>query len=290
METHERHAILMTAYKSAGQILDVINYLGRDFVFYIHVDKKSAMDLSLIGDIENVQIFKHFKVNWGSVNHLKSILFLSKEVLADRKNGYFHLITGQDFPAKSPAYFLNQLDTSKDYLEHFEMPAAHWLDGGGMNRLEYYNPYEVFDYRTILGKVLIKSVVTSQKMLGIKRRIPYGVFRKLNGGSTYWSLTRKSLQYVVDFTKVNRLAMVGMRFTFAAEEIYFQTVLMNSEYAGKIVNDNLRYVDWSPDRDGNPAILDNSDYDKIRSSRKIFARKFHEHRSRELKEALIKIQ
>jgi hypothetical protein len=41
-----RQAILITAYKNEKQIYDIINYFGKDFEFYIHVDKKSSMNLS----------------------------------------------------------------------------------------------------------------------------------------------------------------------------------------------------------------------------------------------------
>ncbi|MDR2683370.1 MAG: hypothetical protein LBB64_05820, partial [Dysgonamonadaceae bacterium] len=71
------------------------------------------------------------------------------------------------------------------------------------------------------------------------------------------------------------------------EEIYFQTVLLNSEYAKNIVNDNLRYVSWKNAREESPAFLDNDDYEEIKMSNKLFARKFHEKHSEELKRRLM---
>jgi hypothetical protein len=50
----------------------------------------------------------------------------------------------------------------------------------------------------------------------------------------------------------------------------------------------LRYIDWVTRRGGSPAFLDNTDYEKIIISNKIFARKFHEKYSEELKMNLIK--
>ena len=61
------------------------------------------------------------------------------------------------------------------------------------------------------------------------------------------------------------------------EEMYAQQVLMNSPYRDRIVNDNLRYVDWNPRHGHQPAILDESDFDRLMDGAfehdPIFARK-----------------
>lgn len=49
--------------------------------------------------------------------------------------------------------------------------------------------------------------------------------------------------------------------TTCAEEIYFQTVLMNSRLKGTIINNNLRYIDWS--NKNPPKILQDIDFEKI---------------------------
>jgi hypothetical protein len=162
-------------------------------------------------------------------------------------------------------------------LSYFELPAKCWEnENGGMDRIEYYQPYEIFDYKKNIGKIIIKIFVKIQMMFKIKRKIQFDISGKLYGGSTYWSLTRDSLQYVINFTDNNKKLEKSMGFTFCLEEIYFQTILMNSEYSNNIINDNLRYIDWDSGRGGYPAFLDYTDYDKIKSSNKIFARKFHE--------------
>jgi Core-2/I-Branching enzyme len=57
------------------------------------------------------------------------------------------------------------------------------------------------------------------------------------------------------------------------EEIFFQTVLMNSPFKNQIENDNLRYIIWqSPSR--HPEILRKSDFSGCINSKKLFARKF----------------
>jgi hypothetical protein len=58
------------------------------------------------------------------------------------------------------------------------------------------------------------------------------------------------------------------------DELFFQTIIMNSELRGSIENDNLRFLDWS--RDPRPAVLVQKDLPALLSSHKLFARKFDE--------------
>ena len=64
-----------------------------------------------------------------------------------------------------------------------------------------------------------------------------------------------------------------LKFTWGSDEFIIPTILMNSPYQNKIINENYRYIDWS---EGNvsPKTLTIGDYDKIINSDDLFARKF----------------
>ena len=57
-------------------------------------------------------------------------------------------------------------------------------------------------------------------------------------------------------------------------------ILLNSQYADSVVNDNLRYIDWT--RGPRPAVLDAGDLPALRASPKLFARKFDVHHDPEV--------
>ena len=282
-----KQAILITAYKNIEQVIDIIDYFDNRFDFYIHFDKRSALDLSPLQRFPEKKVFvcNTYPVYWGGVNHLKAILLLAGEALKNPENIFFHLVTGEDFPCKPLSFFWENVDCTKDYIDAHPMPTQMWPGNGGMDRLDYYNFYDLFNAKKI-DKV-IHGLVRLQKLLKMKRSYPLG-FPKLYGGSTYWSLSRKTLQYAVEYTKSNKAFLDRMKFTFCPEELYFQTILMNSPFTSNVVNDNLRYIDWVSGRGGKPAFLDKSDYEKIIASNKLFARKFHETGSQELKQLLIK--
>jgi len=74
--------ILMHEYTDLQRIL--IDHLSRDFDLYIHVDKKTKIDIDLIRK-QNVYVFKRFKVYWGSLNQIRAtILLLSQSVIIFR--------------------------------------------------------------------------------------------------------------------------------------------------------------------------------------------------------------
>ncbi len=56
------------------------------------------------------------------------------------------------------------------------------------------------------------------------------------------------------------------------EEIFFQTVLLNSSLKSRLRNDSLRYIVWSTSR--HPAILRKQDFERFMETDKMFARKF----------------
>jgi len=272
-----KQAILITAYKDFGQLIELIKIFNKNFNFYIHIDKKSKINNDLLQglvDISNVEyVSRKYKVNWGGLNHLKAIILLSVEALKNGENINFHMITGQDFPVKTNEYFIDFFDNSKDnlnYLEYFKLPTTRWAKGG-MDRLEYYNAYDLFNAKSYWGEKCINKILSIQYKMNFKRKVDISL--ELYGGSTYWTLHRDVLQHAIVFTNKNPFFFKQFRFTFCAEEVYFQTIIMNSAYASDIVNDNLRFIDWDTGRRGTPAFLDETDYDILFQSNKLFARK-----------------
>ncbi|NMH88174.1 beta-1,6-N-acetylglucosaminyltransferase [Flavivirga algicola] len=285
-----------SAYKNFEHLADIIGFFDEGFEFYIHVDKKSKVPKAVLEKIrerKNVKILSQkYRVNWGGLNHLKSALFLADKALKESDNQYFHLISGQDFPIKNMSQFKTITNSSilKDYLEYFELPTENWAnENGGFDRIQYYHLLD-----TLNAKKHIKRLwwfVRLQKKFSFKRTIKSKV-PKLYGGSTWWSLSRETLQYVIDYTDKRPYLIKRLKYTFCPEEIYFQTVIMNSDFAKKVINDNLRYIDWENNRIGkynaSPAVLSIADFEKIIVSEKLFARKFEAPISDNLKAKLLK--
>ena len=282
-----KQAILITAYKDVQQLLELVQFFPEgQFSVYIHFDRKSTVDFREVEALvpDRVQLLsRKYKVNWGGRNHLLAILHLAEEAMKDQENTFFHLITGQDFPIQPVSYFTEQLDLSNNYLQHVPYPVSY-LTNGARDWFELFHLYDLVN-----GKQYAKwnkRLLNLQRKLGVRRSTD-GYFTQLYYGSTYWSLTRATLESVIDFTKSHPAFLRRMRATFCAEELYIPSVMMNSVHSGSVVNDNLRYIDWGTFKSGSPRTLDLSDADAVLKSGKLFARKFESGLSDLLREKII---
>lgn len=283
-----KQAILITAYQDFDNLTEIINFFPIEkFNFYIHIDKKSKIDNFLLSklNLSNVFIYSHFKVYWGGISHLKAILHLCNKAIENENNSYFHLISGQDFPVKKISHFDSFTNSKINYLENFTLPNSDWKEGG-LDRIELFNFFDFINGKKY-NKLLYK-INKLQRIFKIKRKIEAHL-PPFFGGATWWSLSKEALNYIVGYTKENPALINRLKYSFCSEEIYFQTILMNSDFRNKVVNDNLRYIDWVSNRGGYPAFLDDTDYEKILTSTSLFARKLNNTSSKNLKEKIKEI-
>ena len=273
-----KQAILITAYKNFLHLEEIIKCFDTNFELYIHLDKKSEIsdiELTNLRKYDSVKLLEQkYKVNWGGFNHLKSILYLIEHALKNPDNHYFHLITGHDFPIKKASYFVDFFTNNNyEYIDYVTIPRIGGADNGNMDRIEYYNFYDLWDFKIHQQYEKIKLAIKLQKRLGFKRTIA-AKMPKLYGGSTYWSLSRECVSYVLEFTQKNKFVLNRFKYTLCAEEFYFQTIIMNSGFATKVANENLRHIDWVARNGNNPAVLDETDFEILKETNAVFARKF----------------
>ncbi|SHG25394.1 beta-1,6-N-acetylglucosaminyltransferase [Dysgonomonas macrotermitis] len=271
-------SVLITAYKNIQHLEEIIDFFDDNFNIYIHIDKKSVIPSGAIDELYkkgNVKyISRKYKINWGGLNHLLAILDITRQAFDNNENQYFHLITGHDYPIKPKEEFdiFYQKNKGLNFMEYHQLPYEPWPEQG-MDRLSRYNMYDLIDGRSGKNEILLKRFSKLQKLLGIKRSFRKD-FPQQHGGSTYWSLSRESIGYTFSYLKENPWFLKRFKYTFCAEEIFFQTILMNSPLKDKIINNNMRFIVWE-NRNGNfPANLDLTDYNNIQNTEALFARKF----------------
>ena len=191
---------------------------------------------------------------------IKGLRFLEKQGI---DYDYVFLLTGQDYPLKSPAEISTFLENNpgKSFLDHFPLPSPVWTDGG-MDRLSYlwfHSPRR------------IRKVPRDRFPLLCQREIPYGLAPW--GGSGYWTLYREHADYVVQFIRSHPKYERFFRRSHVPDEIFFQTILLSSPYQVDLVNDDIRYIDWSDPREA-PKVLVKDDWENLEKSKDLFARKF----------------
>ena len=262
-------AYIISAYRLPDQLIRLVRKLDRkSSSFFIHVDKKtdSAIFRRLSGALsaENVYFLSRHRCDYGGFGHVRAtIKGIVELVRNDLPFDYTVLLTGQDYPIKSNAQiseFFAQHD-GQSFLEYFPLPHADWKEGG-MERLESRH------YR-ILGR---QFRLHRRGGSTFKKCFPP---LRLFGGSAYWCLSRECSEYVYRFLTEQTAYRRFFKHVDVPDEIFFQTIVLNSPFRGRVVNDDLRFLEWrNPAVAGGPAVLGVQDFAKIAASPKLFARKF----------------
>jgi hypothetical protein len=93
------------------------------------------------------------------------------------------------------------------------------------------------------------------------------------GKSQWFTITIEHIEYIVNFLDSNSNIKRFFALTWGSDEILFQSILFSSQYRDQMINNNLRYIDWS-EGSASPKILTMSDVEHLKDSGKFFARKF----------------
>lgn len=272
-----KHALIVLAHGNIPDLLDVLDQFGPRCQAYVHLDRKARVtkaDLALLKASPSVYfVSRRYTVNWGGLNIVKAILLLVREALKDNEVAYLHMITGTDRiivpPHAFDAFFTR--NAGKEYLLHFALPTSYWPNGG-LDRLELYDPIDVFNVRSPWGKRARNFLLHIQQRLGIERKIPAS-FPPLFGGSMSWSLTYDLLKHVIAELDRRPAFLKRFAFTYCPDEIALQSIIMASPFAANVENNNLRYIDWSRKKNAEPYVLDLENWDAMVASGMLFARK-----------------
>ena len=101
----------------------------------------------------------------------------------------------------------------------------------------------------------------------------------------FWMLSPEVAMHVVEKVESDKQLINFFSLCWGSDEFVFQTILMNSIYRDRIVNENFRYIDWSLGG-ANPKILDENDFSAIEKSNMLFARKVEKTKSAKLLEMI----
>lgn len=256
-------AYIVSAYKNLEQVARLAERLVTErSVVYVHVDKKTddAAYRRLERTLEStsrLRLLERHVCHWGGFGHVRATL-KGLEALLASGDDFEHvvLLTGQDYPIKPivqiERFFAGHRGTS--FMAHSQLPSPWWSPRGGLDRIEYRH----WRWRD------------RHVRLPWKRRFPADV--KPHGGGAYWNLSRLCVEHVMRFVESRPDVVDFFRHVDIPDEVFFQTVIMSSDLAGSVVNDNLRYIDWT--RGPRPALLEARDLPALRASPKLFARKF----------------
>jgi hypothetical protein len=262
-------AYLIRAHHRPSQLARLVRRLDHDGVsFYIHVSARTSRETygamrDALRDAPNVHWTPRVKTYYGGFSLVKAILVgIGNIAMTEPLPAYTILLSGQDYPLKPPeaiASFLSR-HAGKSFIEHFPLPSQRdWrAENGGLDRIRYWH-FEQIAYRTRQLRIPL-----------LRRSFPRGF--QPYGGSAWCALTAECLRYVIDFVTHNKSFVRFFKHVFIPDEVFLQTIILNSPLRDAVVNDVLHYLEWPGG--AHPATFGAEDLPKLIASGKLFARKF----------------
>lgn len=284
-----KQAIILLIHKDIKQVEKLVNYFQSKCDIFIHVDRKSGITDTDLNNLKTmpgvIDVYRKYNIHWGGFSILKTEMFMLKRAIEYSDFNYVHLLSGQDYPIKPLSFFLNKFDNEyEDYIACSHMPNPN-ADENTFRRFQFYFFLDWFKPKTEEEIEYMWELTRKQEKCGIRRQI-FRPFLHLYFGSCWFSLTRKSIMALLNYTNRNPTFYRKMRFTFAPEEIYINTVLVNIDYPQKnLSNSNFRYIEWPKAGANHPKILKEENFEGLAKTDAFFARKV----DREASSALLEL-
>ena len=260
-------AHLILAHTNVAQLARLIARLVCDKAdIYIHLDAKRSLSQFIeLASMPNVFfIKKRTVVTWCAYSMVQATLRSLKEIVASKKNySHINLLSGQDYPLKKAEeitdfYIANE---GKSFMKFFNIQEGWKQAQPRLDRYDLSNFNFPFKYKAeyLINKILPKKLLPDNM-------IPYGM-------SQWLTLTPEHAIYVIEYLENNKKLERFFYLTWGADEMIFQTILLNSKYADSVINNYYRYIKFVKGA-SRPLILTLKDADDMLNSGKYYARKF----------------
>ncbi len=276
-----KQVFLIAAHKDAGQLNALIQQLrDPDFLVYVHLDRKSAIDP---GDLHpNARLVEErVDVRWGGFSQVQATLNSLRQILLEQAAfDKVIFLSAQDFPLLPNALLKRELARVRER----ELIETTPIGPDGWNVAFRYQ----FFYREGGGRLARLGCGLANALLRVtrqRRRMPDGLAP--HGGSSWWALSRGCVAEVLRLAQAHPRFLRLCRSAQCPDELFFQTLVMHSPYAPRVLSDNYRYVQWPAQGARNPKVLDSADFERIRASNAHFCRKLDSEASAELMQRLV---
>lgn len=281
-----RIAYLIVAHEYPQLLARVVSRLqGPRSSVFVHLDRR-IRSAPFKRALENTDVrwVRRVRSSWGTFGQVRASLLLLREALAtDPQASTFALLSGVDYPLRSGEELARFFDARPgvSFISCHRLPWDAWGEDGGLDRLTHWHFSSPHSPRTYVEYPATapsgrRPVRTAHRLCAMTlprtRSLPCDV--TLYGGSSWWNLTRDACETILGRIRSSPGFLRRFWFTRSADEIFYQTLVMNSN-AGKIESDDLRCAFWDGRRGQHPATVTVDDFQEIEASGKLFVRKVH---------------
>jgi hypothetical protein rflaF_17784 len=266
-------AFLMQCHKNPKQINLLLKALKHPQVdVFIHVDSKNENIREDIEKNDGVYLLPKkdcVDVQWAQFSQVKATLNLLNAAISRGGYSHYFLISGQDFPIKSIGEIVKFLSERKD---------ENFIDCALIKRFEKRN--DIYFPRMVIGRriwqKILKGILVystggwNQTFSIIKRLKPANV--QYYFGSQWWCLNDAMVKWIYNFLENYPEYIKLFKHSLCPDECFFQTLVMNSPFANT-TKPYLHYIKWEKGK-SSPKTLTTIDYEELKKTEKLIARRF----------------
>ena len=269
-----RIAFILLCHKDPDAIIDQAERLTAvgDYMS-IHFDARARPEhyrkiRAALDDNPNVTFARRrIKCGWGEWSLVQATLHaIEAAVDAFPRATHFYMLSGDCMAIKSAEFAHELLDSADvDYIESFDYFDSDWIKTGIKEERLIYRHF--FNERN--NKWLFYQSMEWQRWLGMERAIPEDL--QIQIGSQWWCLRRRTIEWVLDFTRARKDVMRFFRTTWIPDETFFQTIVRHLVPGTEIRSRTLTFLLFTDY--GMPVTFYNDHYDLLLSQDYLFARK-----------------
>ncbi|WP_425044732.1 DUF5928 domain-containing protein [Primorskyibacter sp. S87] len=210
---------------------------------------------------------KRIKCGWGEWSLVQATLYAIQAAVEDFPRAtHFYMLSGDCMAIKTAEYAHEFLDSrDKDFIESFDFFESDWIKTGMKEERLIYRHF--LNERN--NKWLFYKSLELQKRLKLQREIPQDI--QVQIGSQWWCLRRRTVEWILDFTRTRKDVMRFFRSTWIPDETFFQTLVRHLVPEDEIETRTLTFLMFSDY--GMPVNFYNDHYDLLLGQDFLFARK-----------------
>jgi len=278
-------AYLISAHTDAPQLKRLIDALHKDAHYFIHIDMKS--DITKFTSIikgDNIHfVDQRYDVRWGTIIEVYYQMRLIAAAV-DYPVHFDHIffLSGMDYPLWSNDRITSYLESlgNKEILMGVNMnhPAT-----SQQQRDLYTTSRPFFDISFLSNKTNERISILCRKLkkaLGCRKSLTLPNGWSLYKGSAWWCITEGLAQSILEVFRNDKVVTQYFTDSFGSAETFIQTVAFNTEYKDRCIEYDgaypglaaltpMHFIDYEPVI----KVMDESDYERLVASDKMFTRK-----------------
>jgi hypothetical protein len=258
-----KQVFLIQAHKDLGQLNALIEQLrDDDFLVYVNLDRKCDIDPAGV-DPRARLVRERIDVHWGTFSQVQAVLNSLVQIVAEVPEfDKVIFLSAQDFPLLSNAALKDALARMRGH-ELLDTVAIGKAPGQWAADFRYQYFYRGHGGKA--GRLLCSLLNRAMRATGIRRRMPGGL--QPYGGSSWWALSRECVRALLERVRREPATVRFFRSVACPDELFFQTLVMNSPLRARVLGRNFRYVQWPETGSRNPKVLDEADFERILAAR-----------------------